>query len=878
MSSKHQKVIAAALAAFSMLLAAPPGLAQPVAGIDGVVEVGTIDPWSESSAGSGGSAHGEESAGSSGSSSCIIPDPFGGPCLFTYTESSEFEHLDEGQDTWYWYASEDSTMSGYYVEIMDGVVFARASAGALESASGSGSSGGLEQHDREAYENNLGWSEESEDSRSMSWDDAESSYRSVDKLLLEAGIDVPIAHADLVLDREANGAEGSTESSEGSGSNATSQELIGIPIYGETDEQSHFLTGESATFWNRTLAGGTIYLLDPRDGSRVDVVGLALDRGDESGSGSEEHASSSGETTSVFGMTVYDHQTSDSGESEYSFFREWLHLSVDLVEGTVSGDVAYDHGESTGSSSGSTSDEYDILGVPVFGEAHEAESEASNEWRDVTFGLDAADGVATLQLGSWDDSSQAHDAYEDTYTIVGLPVGMGGESDSSFHSDGIGFGLELAQGLVWFGARYENTSSSERSYDDVLLDHEALVGMSEEDSSSSRGIFVDAGTSIVPVSVGAHHANESSHSGDFVRLGGEDFAGITSDDEHAEYGAGADAAGIFVFEFLYEDGHSDDALVLAGMPLGVRDEYEHLKVGASGDVVAPTGQHVFSYSFEHEETSDDYELYADDATIGGLEHNVTSDRLSILVLDGAAGAHAERTFSNDRVVAGDDTEVAELGLQQVDVGAEHGSVGPAGVGPGGAGVSVFLAYVEAADAFALMAGVATWCVDPGVPIPYGTVLGAMPPDLQTVGATAIQAAALLTCFGAPVLVPLFAASPCIVIPLAAGTVFLTAGVVTSLLPAGSEVVGAAEGAFWETYGGSAVNCVWLTVPDAARNPQPVIGALAIVNDGVDAGLARVWPAYDEGRTTAWGVLDMAFGADHGAPMPEGLSLPPLPTV
>ncbi|HUR69500.1 MAG TPA: hypothetical protein VM370_09665 [Candidatus Thermoplasmatota archaeon] len=878
MLNSYQKSILAALVAGIMIVAAPPGAAQPLVRVDGVAEVGTIDPWSTADGGSGGGSWGDgASSGSSDSASCVIPDPFGGSCIFEYTEHDEFDHLDEGGDAWYWYQSADSTMSGYYIDVLDGVVFVRAASGASDSASGWGYEGGWEQHDITSYANNVGYSEEHSDESSGSWDDAYSSASHVDQLLVEADTDAPVAHGGVFVDRQANGASGSSRSSEGESSSSSSDEYIGVPLSAEEAQDSHFFDEESQAFWNRTQAGGAIYLINPTDGGHVDVLGLQMDRGDAGGSGEEERASDSHQATSVFGFTMYDHSTSDAGESEYAFFSEWLHLSVDLVSGTVVGGLTYEHGDDSSSSSGDTTDDTEIVGVPIYGEEHAVADEAESSWRDVGFALDAGQGAGVLHVDSWDDSSETGHAYEDTYSIVGIPVGTTGEDDTSFHSDGLGFGLELGGGLLWLGARYENRSEASSGFDDLTLDRAALFGIGSDDSDSSRGVYAGAGSAVVPVGAQAHHENSSSHRGDWLRLDGEDFLGITQDDQHTEYGGDAHAGDVFVFSLLYEDGSSDDAIHLAGVPVGVTDDYHRLGTGVGGEVRAPTGQHIFSYSFEHEETSDDYDVYADDTTIGGARNNVTSDHLNVIVLDGMASAYVDRDFSNTQVFAGDDTEVAEVGLQNVGAGVGHGAAGP--VEDGGADASIFLAYVEAADAIAIIVGLATWCVDPGVPIPYDTLLGALPGEAQPVAATALGVAALAMCFGAPVLVPLFLASPCIVVPLAFGTVFLTAGTATSLLPAGADVanmvLGTGEGAAWTAYDDT-LGCVWLTIPDAARNPQPAVAALTAATEVSDLVLAQAWPAYDGARVTAWSVVDMAFGMDHGIPMPG--SLPPAPPL
>lgn len=869
----------AAICAVVLLLAAPPGLAEPLVDEPGLLEIGTIDPWESRESGEGGRSSSSSSSTSTDTRECVIPSPFGG-CLFELEEHTESSDEDEDVAWSYYYAAENSTMSGYYANVLGGVVFTRVASGEESSEAGEGSRGSFLDSSRTYYENNLGYSEEHIDDTRWSWDEASAQERRVARTTAEAGVAAPVAGVDVDATRETGGREAASAEGASSGSNRTYDEYFGVPLYEERDAQSSAFSQASERFWNQTVASASIYLVNPVDASRVDIVALRLHKGDESGAGDQSGSSSSSESTSVFGFTLYEREDSAGGSGEYAFFEEWLRLSVDLVDGTVEGDVAYDHGDDAGTTDERERTSTGVGGIPLYGEEHVDQREASSEWRDLTFRIDAADGEGVLTLGAWDDSSQSARTWEETYEIVGIPVGAAGEEESRAHTDGVGFGLDTGSGLLWLGARYENRSREERSTTDLTLDRDPLAGLSHEESEAVRGVYLGAGSELLGVSAGARQENRSESSRDGVRLGGEELGALSHEDERTEYAAGADARGIFVFEMRYADGRSDDAIVLAGTPMGVRDDYQRLDASARGDVRSPAdGAHVFSYSFEHAESSDDYDLYADDADIGGLRHNATRDAASIVVLDGLAHARAEREFSNDQVFAGEDTEVAELGLQQLGVEAGHGAVGAgdAGAEEGSASASVFLAYVEAADAIAVVAGLATWCVAPGVALPYDEVVGTLPPEVAALAGTGIGLVAMALCFGAPVLVPLFLASPCIVVPLAGGTVFVTAGAATSLLPVGGDVAallaGTAEGAFWATYE-EQVGCVWLTIPDAVRNPQPGVWALEPVAPVVDGGLAQVWAGYDAARVTAYSVMDAAFRADAGLP-PVG-TLPPPP--
>lgn len=875
---KHAKpALVALLVSMALLLAAPPGLAQPLVEQEGVIEVGTIDPYTESESASGGTTTGTgSSSGSTDASRCLI-NAFGS-CLLQLDEHNEFDDTDQGQTFWYYYDHHNEAMSGYYVDLMGGMVFARAASGSVEDDSGSGSQGAFTDYHRTLYENNLGYSEEHEDETLQQWDHAEEDASSVQRLTAEAGVDAPVAEGGVEVEREANGVGTHERDGAQSGSNRTSDEYFGIPLYAADDSQSSFVNERSREFWNQTRAGGNVYLVNPTDGSRLEIVGLRMTKGDRAGDGSYDAGNGSSESTSVFGFKAYEHSEDSAGSNEYAFFEQWLRLDVDLVGGTVSGDVAYERGEASGESSEDEGTQTNILGIPLYGEDHGTDEEFESEWREVSFTLDAVQGAGVVELGAWDDSSRSHEAWEDTYEIVGIGVGAEGERESSFHSDGLSLGLDVGGGALWLGLTYENRSESESEYTDIVLEGSPLAGISHDEESAARGVYVGAGSSLVPVSAGAHHENSSSHQDDSLRLGGEDFAGLTQDDEHTEWGGDADAAGLVVFSLLYSNGRSDDALHLAGVPLGLRDHYQEFEAGASGEARDPTGGHLFSYSFEHEEKSHDYDAYVDDSTLGGARHNTTSDRVNVIVLDGAAQAHFDREFSNTQVIAGEDTEIAEVGLQQVDAGVEHEAVdaGPAHVDEGSAGASVVFAYIEAADTIALLVGAATWCVDPGVQVPYDAVLGPLPAEARALGGTVLAVVGLATCFGAPVIAPLFLASPCIVVPLALGTVFVTSGVVASLLPAGGDLVnaavGTAEPAVWGAYD-ELVGCIWLTIPDAARNPQPVLWALDPANDAADEALAQAWPVYDGARVTAWSVLDAAFDEDARVPVPEGLAAP-----
>lgn len=882
---------AALVVALLLAVLAAPAVAQPLVDQEGILEVGTIDPYQ-----TGGSSDGSSSTGSGTSSSswsderCVL-DVFGS-CIFTFREEGATEETDVDDQAWHYYDYANSSASGYYIDVLGGVVFARASSGAYQSAWGSGSEGDVVDRSWSRYENNLGYSEEHSDEQTHAWDETRGEWENVSRTDLGAGAEAPVGGGEITVARETDGESYAARDDSSAASNASSDEYFGVPVSGSEDAQTSFVTEESRAFWERTQAGGNVYLVNPsEDGGVVEIVGLRLDQGERSGEGESESGSSTHEATSVFGLTVYQHDTSEDARHEYAFFEEWLRLEVDLVSGTVSGDVAYDRGAEESYSDESSSDETELVGVPAYGESHEATEETSREWRDVSFALDAAEGTGVITLEAWDEDSDEHRTSRDAVAILGMEGALEGEESSSFHSDGLAFGLDVGDGVLWLGASYENRTSSESGVTDFTFGGAPLAGFTHESDESWRGVRAGAGSSLLGVDANAWHENSSESQYDALRVGGEDLAGVSSEDEHSGFGADADARGLFVFSLVYSDGRSDDAVHLAGVPLGVRNDYRHFGTGVGGEARGPTdGQHLFSYSFEHEETSDDYDVYADETTIGGARHNATRDSMTVIVLDGAAHASLSREFSNTQVFAGEDTEVAELGLQQGEADVGHGDVDAGGqhVDEGGATASVFLAYVEAADAIAFVAGLAAWCVDPAVALPYDAVLGALPPDAQMAGGVVVGLVALAMCFGAPVLVPLFLASPCIVVPLATGTVFLVGGTATSLLPAGgdvaSSVLALGEDTVWDAYD-EHVGCVWLTIPDVARNPQPVLAAMHEASETSDTVLAAAWTVYDQARVTAYQAIDMAFAGAGALPgvgeppqPPAAPEVPPLPTA
>lgn len=868
----------AALAVGASLLAASTALAEPLVEQEGVIEVGTIDPWSSSSSGSGGGSSGPGPlSGGSSESSCLIPW-FSG-CLFEFEEEETWESNDLTQTTWYYYDQTNSDMSGYYVNLLGGTFFARVASGTVEEASGSGSTYESEQLFHEVYSNNLGYSEEHLDHTVASASQAEESAYSVSRLAVEAGANTPLVQGGVSVLREQNGESSSSSESSSFFSQIEEDNYFGIPLYGSGEEAQSAAASEAQSFWNSTVVDSNVYLVNPVDATTIEIIGLRLAKGDESSSGSSSSSESESSYTSIFGFNLIEQGNSESSANEYAFFERFLELQVDLASGTVSGGLMYSEGESSSSSSSTTGEYTHILGIPLYEETHSAEETVESQWREISFELDAANGVGAIDVAHWNNDGAATGEYVDEYTILGIGVGQQTEEASSFHSDGLAFGADVGGGALWLGASYVNESSESSSITDYTLAGNPLFGTSSYEENANRAIQVGAGSALLGTSVGAYYENASSYSADFLRLGGEDFAGISSEDHHTEYGADANILnGAFIFSLVYSDGSSTDAIHLAGIPAGIQSEYQEFSTGVSGTVPNPNGGNVLVYSFEHEETANDDALFIDDSTIGRLQSNVTSDKLNVIVLDGLASIDVGREFSSYQVFAGEDTEILDVSSQNVDAGVDHGAVGP--VGSGGASAGIFFGYLEVADTIALALLLATWCVDPGVNVPYGTIIGALPGTAQGPANVVLALALFALCGGAPVPVPLFLLSPCIVVPLAYGVVTITAGIASGLVPVVGGTVGGASstalGAVWNAYNSEELepyNCMWAVIPDEVRNPQPVLAVMHTATVVSNEAVAAVWPKYDAARMTAYQVVDTVFNVDALIANPDGIPAP-----
>ncbi len=892
-----QTLLVTLVLAASMMLA-PLASGSAMVEIEGVAEVGMIEaPGSSADSGGSGSGSSSESSDSSDSSRCIISNPFGGGCLFEFSEHSEEQHSHFEEDAAYYYSATDDTRSGYYANVLGGAFWVRMHGGDFASEEGSGESGAGDHYDREYYENNFGYSQESIDESSRFLDNDYADSESYSEVGAESGVNTDVVGGGVSVVRQDDGQSSSSADEASSDSEHSERNFFDIPVFETGGANSHDYTGESQSFWNQTVVDGNLFLVNPVDATTVEIIGLRADTGDRHDSGSEAGSDSSSSYTGILGFTLISSDQQSDYDSQYTYVEEWLRVSIDLVEGTVSGDVVYEHGESEESSSSFERDTTEVFGI-AFGSENSYEGQSSEAWRRVDFALDAA-GTASASASHWDEDSQSSSTEEDN-TIVILPFGTTTTEDREVHSDGSALGIDVGSGIVWLSAAYENRTSSDHSTSDFTIDHDPLVGTGSQDDEDARTVDVGAGSAAAGTQVSAGYEEVRSHESSTLRLGGDDLGGTFSDDEHWGTGAaGTVADGVFMFDLSYAEGTSDDGITIGSTPLGIRNDYQEFTAGAGGAVGDPAVGNLVVYSIRHEETSDQQDIYAGDSTIGSLDQTSTSDSVSFVVLDGLVSLDASRSVENTVLSAGG-TEIVDATTSNTDAGAD--------AGPASADVGVLVFYADIVDAFAVAFVLATWCADPGVPLPLDTVggvLGGLPDPAGTVASTAWALVPFLMCGGVPV--PAVAlANDCLVADLATALAFSTAGGLTGLLPAGGSEVGLALGTAQDGYGiarggvDDVDGCFWMTVPQEARNPQAVLTAMSVVQDpsgdpadrlpwglsvpsdvpdvwGMAVGpttaaywpsTGDVWPLYDQARVSAYGMLDLAFGSTGLVGNPE----------
>ncbi len=864
-----RRPILAVLVVTTLMLASGLASANEFANVPGVIAVGSIEPpgYSEES-GSGGYEEGPyESDTSSDSSTCIIPNPFGGGCLFEFSEHEEEQHSHYDRAAWYYHSATNDTRSGYYADVLGGVFFLRVQSGDYTHEESSGESGEGDHYDREFYDTNIGYSEEHIQQSSWFLDNDYSESESFQETSAEAGLTTDVVEGNFDVTRQEDGRSAESVSEDSSDSADSSDSYFGIPLFGEGESSSHYYEREAEAFWNQTSVNGNIYLVNQLDDSRVEIIGLSIDKGDREESGSEAGRDEQHEYTDILGFNLIGSRQIDDHQSNYWYVNEWLYVTIDAINGTVEGDLIYDHGESEESGSTYNQDRTDVLGIG-FGSEGGSDYYHSEAWRRVTFALDAADGTAVAEVEHWDEDSQSDSTTEDN-TIVIIPIGTTTEEHSQVHSDGTSIGFDLGNGeILWFDAVYENRTSSSSQTEDFTIDHSPLFGSGSETVDDRRGIDVNVGSGALGFEAGTMYEETHTREESNIRVGGDDLIGTFSEDEHWGTETGASFGnGLFQFNMGYTDGNSNDGVSLAGTDLGMRNDYEEFHASAGGSVEDDTGTAgtLLVYGFSHEERHDDQTIYAGDSDVLRLDQTSTTDDVTLIVLNGIASANAGREWNTYTIYAGD-SEIADASTQTTEAAI---AAGPASVD-----TSVLLIYADVGDTLGLAIAIATWCVDPGVPLPWDVVSGALtalPGEAQAVGAIALAVIPLLLCFGAPALAPVFA-NPCVIADLAAGVVFglggpvggLLPGFVTSLAlgllpapvaglvpgnaldvlgvsvtdvaPVTSEALGTglatAETGYDVARGGmDAVNgCFWATVPEEVRNPQPILAAMSLAQN------------------------------------------------
>ncbi len=876
----EKRPILAVLVVATLMLASGLASANEFVNVPGVVEIGSLEPagYTEESDSGGYETGPFESDESVDTSTCIIPNPFGGGCLFEFSDHTEEQHRHYDRASWYYHSATNDTRSGYYADILGGVFWLKVRSGEYDHEESSGQSGEGDHFDRDFYDTNIGYSSESIQQSSWFEDNDYGSTNSFEELNVEAGLVTGVVDGDFGVVRQDDGHATDSASEESSSSADESQSYFGIPLFGSGESDSHQYNRDVETFWNQTTVNGNVFLINQLDDSRVEIIGVSFDKGDREETGSESGRDEHREYTDVLGFNLIGSRQIDDHQSSYTYVNEWLHLTVDAIDGTVEGDVLYEHGESEESGSTYTEDRTDIVGIGI-GSQGGSDYYQSEAWRRAEIALDAADGTATVDVAHWDEDSESDSTVEDN-TIVIIPIGTTTEEHSKVHSDGSSIGLNLGGGeILWLTASYENRTSESSQTEDFTIDHSPLFGTGSESIDDRRGIDVGVGSGALDFEAGTMYEETRTREETNIRVGGDDLLGTFSEDEHWGTETGASLGdGLFQFTLGYTDGNSNDGISLAGTDLGMRNDYEEFHTSVGGSVEDDTAGTLLVYGFSHEERHDDQTIYAGDSDVLRLDQTSTKDDVTLIVLNGIASINAGREWNTYTVYAGD-TEVVDASTQTTEAAV---AAGPAGVD-----TSVLIIYADIGDTLGLAIAIATWCVDPGVPIPWdvvGGALTALPGEAQTVGSVALALIPFLMCGAAPAIAPILA-NACVVADLAAGIVFglggpvggllpgfvtglalgLLPGQVTGLVPgeastllglslndAAPAAAGAlgtglatAETGYDVARGGvDAVNgCFWATVPEEVRNPQPVLMAMDIAQS----------PANNPQSLIPWGI-------------------------
>lgn len=872
------------LAALAMAgLLAATAIGGPILQRPGVLGAGTVDPWHPPPE-QGGAVYGWSDGPTTTWQNKTEDLCVAGVCFFRFEEHRWHTTASSRFGGGSFAASAHEDLSGYYVDLLDGVFWGRLRAGEVASARQCASSQGASDLDDQGMWNNLGYSERHLRESSSSAETSCGEQRRVSLLAAETALQTPVASWELDAAREQRGTHAQRDHRASASSEHSRDEYLGVPAQESGAREEHRADSASASSWNRTSADSSFFLINPRDATTVDIVGLGLDKGDEATWSEDSHADEEGSYQKALGMAVVEEEDADSGRTRTTAVQEWLHLVVDLQGGTVTGDVSYRKGASSTSTQGARHDRTSVLGVP-FGSQGTSEAQEDQRWRDAAVDLDAAQGMAGLRLAFLDRDEARQERSTDEVVVFGVPAGVDHVGASRSHTDAVELALEAGRGLLWLRGGYTNHTSTSSTRDDVTLDGDPIGGYRQDRRDDHRGVDAAAGTSLG----GQAHTERQ----DFTRenrtaatAGGEEIGGVVDDDRGTRTAFDAETPeGVLRLDFAYVEGQSVKALTLDGERLGEDKTYQTLEAGASGHAPGPLNPGVFTYSFRHRETRSD----ATYLNATRFQENVTEDDVSFDVLHGRAGLKAHREFRTTQVSAGD-TEVLDFSNQAVEAEAHAGEVQ---VDAGAA-----FGYGDVVDSLAAGGAGGRACAQPGEPANsalqpaeaaanaalqqgLGAVGGALPLDPETLEDLALVVdcgnQGLGAGAGAPLL--LFLLSPCVLYPLVEPLAYDTLyGVATGLAPQAGPAFDAGRQRLNATYE-EHIGCRWLTLPAEARNPQPALDALGAGEAAAAMSAAPVFLAYDRARAAAGGDLDAAMGLDALVQNPAGVpGAPGVPAV
>lgn len=748
--------------------------------------------------------------------------------------------------------SRHDDLSGYYLDVLDGIVWARVLAGntawAQECANAASSSDATQ----DGLWNNLGYSEHHEQASRSATESSCDHHRRMSLLAADAALQAPVAGAVLDVSREQDGDEAYADHDASSSSSGSRDELVGVPTEGQEQRQGQESRRDVTRTWNSTSADGNVFLVNPRGSGVIDVVGLRAEKGDVDSDDRGEQRTSHGSAQEYLGFAVVEEDDATASSQRQTRLNEWLHLVVDLHGGTVRGAATYDRTSETDTRASSERDQTDVAGVPT-GSQRASEETFTSAGRNVAFDLDAAQGMGWVHVAS-DDWAQTMESSSSEEAILGVPAGPHRENRWARQSDGVQLALGAGQGLLVLRLGYANSTYAAETVEDLTVDGEPTVGNGTFVRDEHRGVGAEA-ESTTGAYVGGGRDDYRHEEGGSLRTGGAPLVRNSVDDRGTRTGLKAEAPkGLLAADLLYAEGTKVTTFEFGGPAFQSEERYQRLDAGASGDADEVQGG-LLSYRVRHTETRSDTEAFE----LGRRQLNVTQDEASVEVLQGLAGLSVSREFRTEQLDVGG-FRAFDASLQKASASAHAGD---ASVDAGGTVLYGNLAgFLDGAVVEAHA------CADPGAAGQSGLdqALGAAPPAVAALvprcdGGVGIPV-------GAPATV-----DACLQVLLADSLVVGAAMSVTGLLgPAQSIVQSALEVGHDAAFQAflDAGGCRLFVPPTEARNPQPALAVLEAGEGAAATATAPAYPAYDAARHAAYGPVDVVMRLEKAVANPAGL--------